>query len=195
MPMRLRKRLSVLLAVLVPVISLVVFGGSTPALAVSNGPFQVINYNSSLCLDVAHASRASGTPIIQYGCHHGANQLWYFEISDTAGAVGHFMMVPSHTASFIPQGCLTVPGWPPTNGTAAVLTDCEYVNLLMQQNWSLVPTGGSALPTPGAQYRYRFYNQFTSMCLEVRGGSSSQGAVIQEAVCNGSLQQYWIVVP
>jgi hypothetical protein len=83
--MKIRTSLAVLLAAGMMCSTTLVVTTAVAALASENGPFQVINYNSGLCLDVAHASTDDGEEILQYGCHRGANQLWHF-ISDPNGS-------------------------------------------------------------------------------------------------------------
>jgi hypothetical protein len=93
------------------------------------------------------------------------------------------------------RGCLTIPNFRQAAGEDTVLSHCFFDFAVSDQGFSLVPdfTVTSPLPTPGRQFRYRFINWHSGMCLEVYGGSTTRGARVQQAPCNGSFQQYWIV--
>lgn len=164
----------------------------TASAASEAGPFRVFNYNSGLCLDVLNAGKSDGTVIEQYRCNGTAAQEWHF-IYQASG--GKFLIVPHHTYTDNPQGCVTMPNWSTVAGEDAKIYSC-YPSpwVATDQGWSLSPTEDvSNLPTPGAQFRYRFINTYSGMCLEVEGGSDNFNARVQQAPCNGSPQQYWVV--
>jgi hypothetical protein len=191
--MRLGTRLSVLSCAVMLLATAAVVVTAGPAAAAHAGPFQVINYNSGLCIDTEDAGTSNGTEIHQWTCRRQSHQLWHFEHQPTEG---YFEMYTHHTATRVEPGCLTIPNWSKTAGADAKLVECfPHPWAASHQGFSLTLATGSALPTPGPQLRYRFINWFSQMCLEIAGGSTSRGAVLQQAPCNGSAQQLWIVIP
>jgi rhamnogalacturonan endolyase len=188
------RRLGALLATIVMVTTAMTLTTASSAAADGVGPYQVINYNSGLCIDIEDASVSSGALVHQWTCKRGTNQLWNF-VTQPSGA-GHFLMIPQNSFWRVQQECMAIPSWSRTVGTDARQEDCAPAPWnFTNQGWSLVQGGGSSFPTPGYQYRYRFVNEFSQMCLEIQGASTSRGAPAQQAPCDGSAKQFWIVVP
>jgi len=189
--MKLPSRVGVFLSAVVTVLGLGTVVAAPAAYASSTGPFQVINSNSGLCMDVKGAWTASGTPIQQYTCNQSVAQYWLFQ-ADWSG--GKFKMEPVNALST--PGCLTNHGWSSTSGAAVDLEACSPAPwVASSQSYSLIPGHDaiSPFPTPGTQYRYRFINDFSQMCLQPSGGSRAVQARIVQATCNGSAAQDWIV--
>lgn len=178
-------------AILVSLAVAVVLIPGAPASAAEVGPLQIINYNSGLCVEVKNASTANNATLQQNSCLRKRHQLWWFQHQPTGG---YFQMVPQHMILADVPGCITNTGWSRDNGHDMKLTPCTAPPWAdSSEAFSLVPGSGSALPTPGPQYRYRLINWFSQMCLEITGGSTSIGAVLQQAPCDGSARQYWII--
>jgi hypothetical protein len=56
---------------------------------------EIVAAHDGMCLDVAHASRAHATPVVQGTCWGGANQQWRFqEITDDPG---YYLVVARHS--------------------------------------------------------------------------------------------------
>lgn len=189
--MKLLTRLSVLLAAAATLFAVDVVITTASAAAGEVGPYEIINYNSGLCIDIANKSTSEGAAIHQWGCHHDSNQLWHFKHQYSCEEPAcRFTMIPHNTYTREPQGCLTIPNWSTTPGEDVKLYSCASPPwAASDQGFSLV-VGSSALPTPGARYRYRFINWYSGMCLEIEGSSESQGAPAQQAPCDGSAKQY-----
>jgi hypothetical protein len=94
-----------------------------------------------------------------------------------------------------PPGCITNPGWSTTPGKDMKIYGCtEPPWADSSQGFSTTFVNGSPLPTPGAQYRYRLINWYSQMCLEIENGSTSLGGYLQQAPCDGSAKQLWIIM-
>lgn len=189
--MKLRSRVVVLLSAVVALLGAGAVVAASPANALTVGPYQIINYNSGLCMDVLDAATSDGTPIQQWTCNHTNAQYWQIQ-SDWSGT--DFKLEPTNALSR--PGCLTNSGWSKSSGTSVSLVGCEPSPWVSSsQSYSLIPglNTPSPYPTPGPQYRYRFINYYSQMCLQPSGGSTGTGARIVQATCNGSAAQYWIV--
>lgn len=190
--MTLRRRWAVLLAAFTTAVALV---PPTPAAAAEIGPLQIINYNSGLCMDIKDRSTSSGATIHQWTCRRQTNQLWWLT-HQPQGNGGFWDIRPQSTILRDPSLCVTNPGWSTANGHDYKMRDCTappWADSSQGFSYTLGLPYASPLPTPGPQYRYRLINWYSQMCLEVTGGSTSLGAIIQQAYCDGSAKQLWII--
>lgn len=185
-------RLAVVLSAVAALFVVDVVVTTTSAAAAEAGPYQIINYNSGLCLDVADNSTSDGAVLHQWGCEHGSNQMWHFKHQYSCEDFCRFTMIPDDTYENDPQECLTLP-WSHTPGDDAHLGQCEPSPWASSAQGFSIADGISALPTPGSQYRYRLINWFNGMCLEIQDGSVNYGAPVQQTPCDGSAKQYWII--
>src|SRR5947208_12263246 len=82
--------------------------------------------HSGKCLDVAGASKDDGASVIQWGCHGGPNQQWYFD--NIPGTSWGFIRV-THS-----RKCLSV-----VAGRNVIQSTCENHN---EQLWQIIGQGG-----------------------------------------------------
>jgi hypothetical protein len=82
------------------------------------------------CLDVSGASSTSGTPIILFDCHGGANQQWSLKNNEIVGLGGK---------------CIDVEKAATANGTGLLLWDCHGQ---ANQLWSFVTGAVTPAPAP-----------------------------------------------
>ncbi|WP_369371302.1 family 16 glycosylhydrolase [Promicromonospora sp. Populi] len=126
-------------------------GGRTGTVTASNG----------ICLDVAGAATANGTPIQLATCNGNAAQQWTVGTDGTLRAFGK---------------CLDVAGGGTAAGTAVQLWDCNGTGA---QQWTST-AGTLALRNPQS-----------GRCLQPIGGVQTNGTRTQIADCNGSTAQRW----
>ena len=151
--------------------------------AVGDTPtYQVINYNSVLCLAVSSASTSNGATVYQWTCHGGTNQQWRMLNSNA-----YFTMSPAHSGK-----CLAVAGASTANGAKVHQWDCQFNadGPAHHQQWSLAVF---QLPFEPRNQRTQIRNRHSGKCLEVAGASTSRGAHVRQRTCNGSLNQVWLV--
>ena len=112
-----------------------------------------------LCVDVAGANPASGTPVILWNCIGGAAQAWTAPGDGTLRALGKCLDVTSTAAT----------GWGTRNGTPVELWDCWGGG---PQQWVRQPDGSLRNPASGR-------------CLDDPAGDTSPGVRLQIWDCNG----------
>ena len=136
----------------------------------------------SKCIDVPAASLTNGQDLVQYGCNGAAHQLFLVR-----PRYGQYSLVPLHSAGVTqPEKCMDVEG-------------ASSANLAPIQQW------GCVYPAPANQ-RFRFawtsgYGQDfqlqavnSAKCVDVRNGSTSDGAPLQQYTCSvggSSWNQRW----
>jgi glucosylceramidase len=154
---------------------------ATPA-AAATGPYEIINFNSGKCVDVSGISKSDGANVHQWTCRHQSNQMW--SVVPDWYTDGYFLLVVQHSGK-----CLDVSGPSTADGANVHQWTCHNG---FNQQWSLTGGPGGGAPVPGNTV-YRFVNRYSGKCLEVAGGSLSEGANIRQWTCNGSYHQYWVV--
>jgi beta-glucanase (GH16 family) len=126
-------------------------GGSTGTVTASNG----------ICLDVAGAATANGTPIQLAHCNGGQAQQWTVGTDGTVRALGK---------------CLDVAGGGTAAGTAVQLWECNGTGA---QQWAHT-SGTQALRNPQS-----------GRCLQPVGRAQNDGTRTEIASCDGSTVQRW----
>ncbi|MFD2797000.1 family 16 glycosylhydrolase [Promicromonospora vindobonensis] len=126
-------------------------GGSTGTVTASNG----------ICLDVAGAGTANGTPIQLAHCNGGQAQQWTVGSDGTVRALGK---------------CLDVAGGGTAAGTAVQLWECNGTGA---QQWART-SGTQALRNPQS-----------GRCLQPVGRVQNDGTRTEIANCDGSAVQRW----
>lgn len=129
--------------------------------------------HSGKCLDVANASTAGAATVIQYACHHGANQDW--QVRTIAGGYVHLLARHSHK-------CLDVAGSSTADGAVAVQNACNAGST--SQQWTL-----RAL---GAGY-YQVVARHSGRCLDVAAASTADSARILQWPCGSGANQQWSI--
>lgn len=138
----------------------------------TGGWFNVINVKSGLCVDAAGWGTANGTVLQQWACGgRQTNQGWQFQ-----SANGDIRKVANRGAS--------AEVWDVANNASS--------NGSPTQLWAY---GGGAnqqwRPVLRSDGYYQFVGQASNRCLTVAGGSTTNGAALQIADCDGSAQQGW----
>jgi hypothetical protein len=138
---------------------------------VTNGIYNLVNLNSGLALDVAHASTTNGSPVDQWTINGGANQEW--AVTNVGGYYYEIIGVQSGLA-------LDVFGDSDAPGTEI---DIYTYDVGQNQWWSFTPTSGG-------YYEVSPANAVNS-CLDVVGGSTTPGAAIDLWPYTGGANQQW----
>lgn len=124
--------------------------------------------HSSMCLDVWSLSTANGAAVNQGNCNGGSNQRWRLEASGTGTQIVN-----------VNSGkCLQ----PQSTAAGAVMAQ-ETCAGTAAQRWTITPT-------IGAYSSIR--NAASTLCLEVYGASSANGAAASQWSCNGGSNQSWL---
>ena len=131
--------------------------------------YSIVNSINSKCLDAADHGTANGTPIQLFACPApGLNQQWTF--TSTSG--GFYKIGGVEAADKV----LDIAGGPPATQDGAPL-----------QLWSDV--GGSNQqfkPVRIGDGNYQFVALSSGKCIGVRGGSSANGARLEQQTCNAA---------
>lgn len=124
----------------------------------------VSDKSPGMCLDVNNEGTASGTALIQYGCHGHANQQFKFDAS------GH--IIPRNAQSL---------GWSVAGEAAgAVIT----VNSLSSSwPWVQLADAWELSAVPGSS-SYQFKLQGTTMCASVKNASTASNTPIELRSCD-----------
>jgi hypothetical protein len=141
-----------------------------------DGPYAILPAHTEMCLDVQGASSANGARILQYPCHLGNNQDWYYRFVTTAAGSGYKIMPGSGGAV---DKCLDVVGGGTHNGADIQQWDCNANT--PQQVWQLY-----TITTSPPSYQLRPLHA-PGKCLDVRGVSTAPGAALQLWDCFPSL--------
>jgi glucosylceramidase len=150
-----------------------------PATAINSSAwYQVVNTNSSRCLDAAGASTANGTPLQQWSCTAppATNQAWQFQ--PTSG--GYYRVVARHASNL----SWDVAGGATATGDGAAVQLWSYAGGTNQQ-WQPVHLGAGV---------YRFVARNSNKCLDVRDVSTADGGRLQQWSCTGGPAQAFRLV-
>lgn len=134
--------------------------------------YQVINQNSSKCLDDADFGTGNGSALQQWACNTpiSTNQSWQFRPTSN----GYYQVVSRHAPI----------SWDVAGGAGAT-GDGTTVHLWTygggtNQQWMPVAMGGGV---------YKFVARHSGKCLDVRDVSTSDGARLQQWTCSGGPAQ------
>jgi hypothetical protein len=149
-------------------------GGGSGSPISTTAWYNIVNTNSTLCVDAASWGYANGTAIQQYTCGTAqANQEWQFQPTDS----GYYQVVSRN--ALIHTGHNVV--WDVTGGAWATANQIDiqlwaYAGGTNQQ-WMPVSLGNGA---------YKFVVRNSSKCLDVPGASSAVHIRLQQYDCNGT---------
>ncbi len=143
--------------------------------------YQLVAQHSGKCLTVPGASTADNVRIQQQPCS-ATNQAGLFTLHLNGG--GQYWIKPAHTTA----KCLGVPGGPVTNGAEVDQNTCSapWQNL----NLHLIAGG-----LPGIDATVNIKPMYDSLCFDVLGGNTADGALLQQWTCNGNTQQLFALHP
>ncbi|MES1188018.1 MAG: RICIN domain-containing protein [Myxococcales bacterium] len=142
----------------------------------TDGSFRIAAINSKKCLDVPNASLASGVPLQQYDCHTGTNQRWTI----TARAK------PKNLYAHHSAKCLDVSQASTADNAYVIQFGCRSQ---ANQKFSM----GAATVVNGVSY-VSLVASHSGKCLDVFDASGSNGARVQQYICNNGDNQKWEVV-
>ncbi|MBB6571321.1 hypothetical protein HPO96_23810 [Kribbella sandramycini] len=161
-------------------------GASTgPSFDIEERTYELVNRNSSQCLDVWNSSQADSERLVQHACHGGINQR--FRISRIAGT-DQFEIRTAHFQGNVNDGrprCLDVEN---------MLQDDERAIL----QWPCMGTSNQQLLIEyleGSSYdtvvRLKFAH--SAKCASPAGGTTTQDATIVQRTCTAEASQQWIL--
>lgn len=134
--------------------------------------------NSGQALDVSGGSTANGGAIIQWTSNGGTNQQW--TLTQVSGNV--------YTLASVKSGlCLEVPDQSVTQGIQLVQWTC---NGGTNQQWAFNAVGSY---TSSGNASFNLVNLNSGWVAEVKGQSTTAGAVVDQWVSNGGSNQTWSV--
>lgn len=139
------------------------------------GTVELPNANSNKCLDVTGQGTGNGSPIQQWDCWHGNNQLWQVVQFDDL------------SIELVGQGsgrCLDDTGYSQSQGTQFQIYDCTWNT--NERFYKQNPLGW------GCDF---WVNLLNNMVIDVRALSQSNGAVVQQWPYNGGYNQCWTGIP
>jgi Subtilase family/Ricin-type beta-trefoil lectin domain-like len=132
------------------------------------GVYKVANLNSNKCLDVYGWFTNNNAAVVQWDCaNNNDNQKW--RIEPVGG--GLYKLLAMHSGKALTIGNNTM-----TSGEKTIQWD--YLNE-GGQKWKIEASGGG----------YRFVASHSNQCLEVLTASGTDGAQVQQSVCNGTPAQ------
>jgi beta-glucanase (GH16 family) len=141
--------------------------------------YNLVNHNSTACVDAANYGTTNGTAVQQWTC--GAqqhNQEWQFRTTDS----GYYKIVSRSAASQGEVWDVTNLGTP--NGTPIQLWQFGGGT---NQQWEPISLGNGL---------FEFTDRASGgRCLDVPGGSIANGARLQIYDCNGTQAQKWTLIP
>jgi hypothetical protein len=143
--------------------------------------YNVVNSNSTLCVDAASQGYANGTVVQQYTCGSAlASQEWQFQPTDS----GYYKVVNRNALSRSGHDLV----WDVRGGVWAT---ADAVGI---QIWSY---GGGTnqqwMPVSLGNGQYKFVVRNSSKCLDVPGASSAVNLQLNQWDCNGTAAQSFIL--
>jgi hypothetical protein len=139
----------------------------------------VANVKSGLCVSSQNSGSTDGTSLQQSTCASPTltSQSWQFQ---GPNADGYYTVVPRNAPSL----AWDISGAGTTDGAGAVLWTASGV---VNQQWQAVPQGGG---------RFQYVDRNSGKCLQVSGGSTASGALLQQSTCDSSdLSQVFGLTP
>ncbi|MDX6515274.1 MAG: hypothetical protein QOF12_455 [Solirubrobacteraceae bacterium] len=149
-------------------------GGITPG-----AWYQVVNQNSSSCVDDSAGGTANGTSVQQWACVTGStNQGWQFRATDS----GYYNVLNRTSAA--QNEVWDVTGGAGTVADGAKIQTWAYGGGTNQQ-WQPVSLGNGF---------YKMVARNSGKCLDVPAASTANGVQLQQHTCNGTAAQAWKLV-
>jgi hypothetical protein len=156
-------------------------GTQSAATLSSTAWYNIVNNNSSRCVDALSWGYLNGTAVVQYTCGAAQyNQEWQFQPTDS----GYYQVVNRNALSRAGQNLV----WDVNGGPSAT---ADQINI---QLWTYVGgTNQQWMPVPLANGAYKFVARNSGKCLDVPQGSSAVLTVLQQYDCNGGGSQSFFV--
>lgn len=158
---------------------------------VSEGVYNLINYNSSLALHIKGAGKTEGTNVLQYPSIKSNAQKWVIRDAEESG---YITLSPTYA-----DLALDCEGGKAAAGTNVLLN--KPVNA-KRQMWKLVPASGKVAAEArlvdaliGKGYYKIEMASHTSKVLDIREASTASGANVQIYKSNGTYAQAFQIAP
>lgn len=150
--------------------------------------YEVVSVNSGSCLSVSGDSGANGSTLQQWGCFNpvAATQIW-----QVVRFGSRYELISSASGK-----CMDLTNGKASNGTRLQQWDCNN-GWNPNQLWNIdasQSSGTTSQTLASGPYLVQPISN-ASVCMDVRGGSSSDGTAVQSYSCNGTLSQSWSLVP
>ncbi len=158
-------------------------GGGSGSTISTTAWYNIVNQNSSLCIDASAWGYANGTVIQQYTCGAAqTNQEWQFQPTDS----GYYQIVNRNALTSVGvDAVLQVSGGPWATANQVGIQLWNFTGATNQE-WMPVPVGNGA---------YEFVARSSSKCLDVPGASSAVLVALQQYDCNGTAAQSYTLQP
>lgn len=155
--------------------------------SVIDGTYIIVNRKSLKVLSTENGSTSSGTRLVQNTYSRKASQRW--RVNPVSARIGGDFSY--HTLLNDANGYpANVWNWSLDTGGEVRLYDGSLINnssFGINEQWYLEYAG---------EGYYYIRSRYSSLCLEVAGGSVSAGAAVRQATLNGDSRQQWkIIVP
>ena len=152
-------------------------GAQSAATLSSTAWYNIVNNNSSLCVDALSWGYLNGTAVVQYTCGTAQyNQEWQFQPTVS----GYYQVVNRNALNRAGQNLV----WDVNGGPSAT---ADQINI---QLWTYVGgTNQQWMPVSLGNGAYKFVARNSGKCLDVPEGSSAVLTVLQQYDCNGGGSQ------
>jgi hypothetical protein len=152
-------------------------GGGSGSTISTTAWYNIVNQNSTLCVDASSWGYANGTVIQQYTCGSAqTNQEWQFQPTDG----GYYQVLNRNALSSAGlDAVLQVSGGPWATANQVGIQLWNFAGATNQE-WMPVSVGNGA---------YKFVARNSSKCLDVPGASSAVLIPLQQYDCNGTAAQ------
>jgi Ricin-type beta-trefoil lectin domain/Bacterial Ig-like domain (group 2) len=152
-------------------------GGGSGSTISATAWYNIVNQDSTLCVDASSWGYANGTVIQQYTCGSAqTNQEWQFQSTDG----GYYQVVNRNALSSAGRDTvLQVSGGPWATANQVGIQLWNFADATNQE-WMPVSVGNGA---------YKFVARNSSKCLDVPGASSAVLIPLQQYDCNGTAAQ------
>ncbi len=140
--------------------------------------YEVVNQNSSACVDATNSGTANGTVVQQWACGGSLNQQWQF----TAVGSGAYKVVNRNSSA--QNQAWDVTGGPSATAPGTPIQTWSYGGGTNQQ-WQATTTGDGW---------YTFTASNSGLCLTVPNSSTANGVQLQQNTCtNAPAQRFKLV--
>jgi hypothetical protein len=152
-------------------------GGGSGSTISTTAWYNIVNQNSTLCVDASSWGYANGTVIQQYTCGSAqTNQEWQFQPTDG----GYYQVLNRNALSSAGlDAVLQVSGGPWATANQVGIQLWNFAGATNQE-WMPVSVGNGT---------YKFVARNSSKCLDVPGASSAVLIPLQQYDCNGTAAQ------
>ncbi|SFR28416.1 Ricin-type beta-trefoil lectin domain-like [Lentzea waywayandensis] len=169
--------LSAVLAAITAVLGSPLLGSAPMASASAHGPYLFRNVQTGKCIDIPDGTGGNGVKAQQWECWGGDMQRWWLDDAAYTGTAYYRIRNVQNGK------CLDIPGGDPAWGVQVQQWDCwGSGNEGLMQQWQVFQLGNN---------QFYLKNRATGLCIDVPGGNTTSGAVLQQWNCWGGTMQRW----